>query len=819
MTELCVKIYRFFKAHRLIYVAVLVALFALCGWFATRVHFEEDINKLLPSSKNPDGTTKLAFADLRIKDKTYVLFEGTDTDSLISVCDAFMDSLLALNEEHKMLDNVFYRIDSEELLPEVIGYLSEHLPSYIDTTLYTKIDSLLTPAHFAQAMQQNHDDLMGEFGSMYPELIQMDPMGMRTLLKDQFSTLMGGTGTGSYRTVDDHIFVRDSSVCVAFLTPAFSSTNTGQGSALFDIITHMIPKFQGSGVNISFHGTPANGFYNASTIKRDLKWTVGGSLIIVLLLILLTFRRWQPVVLMVVPVLFGALFGLAMMYFIKGELSLLALGIGSVVLGVALSYALHVITHHAYINNVEQVLRDETKPVMLGCITTIGSFVGIIFIHTDLLRDFGLFAAFAIVGTTLFSLLLLPVMLSGKGKQPAAWLQRACSYTPDTSKIALIVITLITVVCVGAFCVGGVNFDADMHNLGYNDKQVKHSEQLLQSKTFTGDKEKFFAASGKTMKEAIANFQTLKQKLDSLQQAGLVKSYTHTGDIFVPLDVQQQRIDAWHNFWTPQRLATVRRLIAQTAPAAGLNADAFDDFFETATADYEPDAIYKADIIPAGYLCNLMEETYGGDCLCFTSVRFKNNGDTFNDSTDYYRICDAVSSSPNMMVLDTYYYARDTLRQLNSDFNVLQWISLLFVFIVLLLSFHFNLKHSVLGFMPIVLSWLIVLGAMVIFGMKFNLISIIISTFIFGIGVDYSIFVMNALTSGDDDKLRYHKAAILLSAAILIITVGSMLLAKHPAIKSVGFSTLVGLVSAVVLSYVVQPAIFRLLNRKKSPNP
>ena len=105
---------------------------------------------------------------------------------------------------------------------------------------------------------------------------------------------------------------------------------------------------------------------------------------------------------------------------------------------------------------------------------------------------------------------------------------------------------------------------------------------------------------------------------------------------------------------------------------------------------------------------------------------------------------------------------------------------------------------------------------MILFGMKFNLINIIISTFIFGIGVDYSIFVMNGLVGGEENTrlLGYHKTAILFSAIILIVTVGSMLFANHPAIRSVGFSTLVGLVSAVVLSYIVQPALYRWLDKK-----
>jgi predicted RND superfamily exporter protein len=277
---------------------------------------------------------------------------------------------------------------------------------------------------------------------------------------------------------------------------------------------------------------------------------------------------------------------------------------------------------------------------------------------------------------------------------------------------------------------------------------------------------------------------------------------------------QQVRINAWKQYWNDERLAKVRRLIAETAPQAGLNADAFENFFEAAKADYKPDSLYGAGIIPEGYQSTLMEQSYNGDYLCFTSVRCANDSVRSSES-DYIRICDAVAQEPNLLVLDTYYYTTDTLIQMSEDFSVLQWISMLFVFLVLLISFRFNIKNTVLGFMPILLSWMIVLGAMVLFDMRFNLINIIISTFIFGIGVDYSIFVMNGLTDQNSQKLAYHKTAIFFSAVTLIVTVSSMVLAVHPAIKSVGFSTLVGLLSAVILSYVLQPAVYRWLNRNK----
>lgn len=827
MTEFCIKIYRFFRNYRAVFWVSMIALYAFFGYFASKIYLEEDINKLMPSSKNEDGTTKLAFANLRIKDKTFLLFEGKNgasVEHITEICDAFIDSLesrnAAMDSTQQVIGNIFYRLP-DDLMLDVIDYMSAHLPAYIDTSVYTRLDAMLTYPHMKLQMKANHDDLLSPVGSMFPELIQMDPVGLRGLLMEQMKPFTEGAA-GSYKTLNGHFFVQDSTVCVAFITPMYSATNTGQGSTLFRILNDQIEQFSASApdVKISYHGTPASGFYNSWRIKSDLKGTIIGSLVLVLIFISICFRNYNTIPLLLLPVVFGTLFGLAAMYFIKGHFSVLALGIGAIVLGVALSYVLHIITHYKYISDPEQVLRDQVKPVCLGCLTTIGSFMGLIFIRTELLQDFGLFAAFAIVGTTFFSLVFLPQFLNPRknklNHRAFAIIDRINAYPFDRKKPLLFTILATAVVCIGFYIAGGTQFDADMHNLGYKAESTSYSENLLRSKTHTGDKQKYFASSGATMEEAIENFEIMATKLDSLQNIGLVKSYTHTNQIFVPLHVQQERIDAWKNFWTGERLQLVHDLINKTAPEAGLIPDAFSPFFELATADYEPDALYEASIIPEGYQSTLMEQSYNDEYLCFTSVRCKNDS-IHSKESDYNRICEAIVSSPNLLVLDTYYYTTDTLIQLNDDFNVLQWVSMLFVLIVLFFSFHFNIKHTLLGFMPILSSWLIVLGAMVIFDVRFNLINIIISTFIFGIGGDYSIFVMNGLIGGKENSrlLGYHKTAIFFSAFILIVTVSSMLFAEHPAIKSVGFSILVGMISAVVISYVIQPAIFRMINKNK----
>ena len=539
-----------------------------------------------------------------------------------------------------------------------------------------------------------------------------------------------------------------------------------------------------------------------------------------MIILVVCFRNYNTIPLLILPVAFGVVFGLAVMYFIKGEFSLLSLGIGAVVLGVAFSYVLHILTHYKYVSNPEKVLTDQVRPISLGCITTIGSFMGLMFVRTELLRDFGLFASLSIIGTTIFSFIYLPQLLDQNknkiNKKTFSIIERANNYQYDKNKILVISSIVIILICTGYYIIGGTRFDANMHDLDYRADITSYSENLLRNKTYTGDKQKYFASSGKTMEEAIKNFGVLDYKLDSLKKEGLVKDYTRTNLLFIPLNIQEERINAWKNYWTSEKLQLVKKLIDETASEAGIRPEAFNTFFNSVKADYKPDALYESDIIPEGYLSTLMEQSYNGDYLCFTSVRCKNDS-TGNKQSDYNKICNAIASQPNLLVLDTYYYTTDTLEQLNDDFNVLQWISMLFVFIVLLINFRGNIRYSLVSFMPILLSWIIVLGTMVIFNKQFNLVNIIISTFIFGIGVDYSIFIMDGLLNNKQDLnlLKYHKTAIFFSFLILVITVSSMLFAKHPAIQSVGFCTLIGLVSSVLLSYIIQPAIFRMIKNKK----
>ena len=352
-----------------------------------------------------------------------------------------------------------------------------------------------------------------------------------------------------------------------------------------------------------------------------------------------------------------------------------------------------------------------------------------------------------------------------------------------------------------------VKFDSDLRNLDYDDALLTESQKLYSEKNESGYMDLYFAAYDDDLDKALEYNKLLKARLDSLQQLGLVKHYTSLVPILVQsTGDQNERIAAWKAFWTPERTADARRKIADAARRQKLDPSLFAPFFALVEADYEPGCPLDEELVPEELLSNYVERQEGGRQLLFSSVAFA--------PEDADTVTDALVAGPQTIVLEPFYYCRDLVEIVHDDFNTTLWISSLFVLIVLLVSFR-NIWVTLIAFFPMFLSWYVLQGFMALFGLEFNLINIVISTFIYGIGVDYSIFVMEGLLeearTGQKERLAWHKVAIFFSALVLVIVVASMIFAQHPAIRSIGLITIIGMASTILMTYSLEPYVFRKL--------
>ena len=804
MHRIFLPIYHFFSQHKALLYTLMGVSMAVFLFFGLKLHFEEDISKLLPESS---VESQLAFSSIALKDKIYLQVTSAEEplppEVLGERMDDFVDLLFEKDTDKHLISNILSKIDPETAL-NALDFVLAHIPSFVDTSAYAAFEQALTPEAVEEQMWINYNLMMEDETGDLTQAIAYDPFNLRkTVLGDAIEGAQG-----SFNIIDGHLFCPDSTVAIAYLAPSFGSLNSLAATHIAKMISKAQKEFETAhpDVKVHAHGDTIGSVSNAGRIRSDLALTVGISIVLILILIGLCFRSFSFIWEMLLPIVYGAAFSLACLYWLKGEMSLMALGLGAIVLGVAISYCLHVLIHHFFVGDPEKLLTDESTPVFLGCITTVGAFCSLLFTDSDLLRDFGLFASFALIGSTLFALIFLPHFLPRRNADADnKTFQRISKLNnlPFDKKpwfLALIVVIL----AVGIFFSPKVKFDSDLRNLDYNSPAEAQAEALFNEKNNDGFFHLYFATVSTDIDEAIEADKSLMIALDSLSKKGLVHDYTDMiPKLFVTQADQERRIAAWNAFWTPERKREAIKSIDEGAEKFGLDPMMFYEFKDLLDADYEPASLLESGVVPDNLLSNFIECNADNQYMVFTDVSMN-----FNEKD---LVTDVLVTNPKTFVLEPFYYCKSMVEVIHDDFNIAVWISSIFVLIILLVSFR-NLLTALLSFIPMVLSWFMVQGYMALLGLEFNLINIVISTFIFGVGVDYSIFITEGLLSqartGNRDILTWHKIAIFFSAAILVIVVTSLLFAVHPAIRSIGLITLIGMASTIMISYSLQPFVF-----------
>ena len=804
MHKIFVPIYRYFHSHKTLMYVILAVTTLIFIFFGLKVKYEEDITKLLPTSS---VESQLAFGSIQLKDKIYMQVtsaeEPLSPQVLSERMDEFTDLLFERDSSTHFISNILYKMEPEVAI-NALDFVLEHIPSFIDTSAYRDFEKALEPETIEKQMWVNYEQMMEDETGDLTQAIAYDPLNLRGVVLGDVLL----SASSSYNIIDGHLFCPDSTVAIAYLAPAFRSLDSRASTDFSKMLSRAQKDFElmHPDVKVHTHGDPIGSVSNAGRIRSDLVVTVGISLILIFILIGLCFRSLQFLWELLLPIIYGTAFSLACIYWLKGGMSLMALGLGAIILGVAISYCLHVLIHHFFVGDPEKLLSDESTPVFLGCITTIGAFCSLLFTESDLLRDFGLFASFALFGSTMFALIFLPHFLSNRHAKADDKTFRRISRLnnlPFDKKpwfLALMVIILV----IGIIFSPKVKFDSDLRNLDYNSPPEVTAESLFNEKNNDGFFHLYFATVSTDIDEALEADKSLMVILDSLSKQGVVHAYTDIiPKLFVTQADQEQRIAAWNAFWTEERKAFAISRIEKGALDFGLDPMMFYDFKELLNADYEPASLMESGVVPDNLLGNFIECNADNQYMVFTDVSM------LFDEKDI--VTDALVANPKTFVLEPFYYCKSMVEVINDDFNIAVWISSLFVLLILLVSFR-NIITALLSFLPMVLSWFMVQGYMYLFGLEFNLINIIISTFIFGVGVDYSIFITEGLLkqarTGDSDVLTWHKVAIFFSAIILVIVVTSLLFAVHPAIRSIGLSTLIGMASTIMISYSLQPFVF-----------
>lgn len=794
------RIYDIFRRRRVAAMILFGLLTLLMTVMVLRLGYKEDISDFLPLDSS-EATAMRAFQQYSGANRIVVVFEAADStsagrDAVTAAIDCFATCLAETDTAHVVRD-FECRVSLEETAVRATEIL-RNIPYFLDDADYLRMDSLLTrPGFVPSRMGSARRQLLMPASALTDATIGNDPLG---LFLPVIMRMGGDVPAAAYEQYDGYIFSPDMRLGLATLSSPYGPSETQQNALLLEMLHSVADSVRAvnPGIDIRFLGAPVVAVENARQIRNDSVLSISLAMVLILALLLYVFRTVRTLFLITVGVAWGWLFALCGLSLIHSDISVIVIGISSVIVGIAVNYPLHVIAHTGHHGNRREALREIVTPLLVGNVTTVGAFLTLVPLGSGALRDLGVFAALLLVGTIIFSLLWLPHLTSGKKLREPRVLDCLSNLKPETNRRFVTLIFILT--AVAAYFSRDVRFDADMSHINFMTPQQRTDMEYFGRMNSGTDSltQVFVVSQGVDTDRALAASDSLQSRISALHERGVVKRAAGRSGVIISSTEQRHRLDRWKRFVGQHRTLLTGELDHE-ASAAGFSPDAFEGFRSIVAREY---GIVTVDSL-SGVTSHLHDRYISPGEV--TDVLYVNAGDA--------ETVERMFTGDHTVAFDVSRLGSSLTHHLSENFNFIGWACGVIVFMFLWLSMG-SLELAVISFIPMAVSWLWILGLMSILGINFNIVNIILATFIFGQGDDYTIFMTEGASYEYTWRRRVlasYRSSIIVSALIMFIGIGTLIFAKHPALRSLAEVTIVGMFSVVVMAYTLPVFFFHWL--------
>ena len=736
--------------------------------------------------------------------------QKVDADSLEFIAQEFIDSLQLIANDFLPEINYYSAIDEHTFY----DYYSKNLPLFLNDEQFDSLIAKTNSENIQKSLEANYKKLVSPEGTFVQHYLINDPLSLTPIVLNQIKN----TSNAEYVVENGLTFSKDKKRLIIFsevlntltLNPKLQS-QSAEKLANFQNRWNTKHKMH----KMTYFSPFLIAVANADQIKIDTTLTLSIFIVFTLLLLFFFYKKWSTPFYFLLPAIFGLLFSLGIIAWYKGSISAISVAAGAVVLGIILDYAFHFFTHFKQTQSLEKTINDISIPLFTGSFTTIVAFLALQFTNSVILQDFGLFAALSLLGAAAFTIFILPSILNAfhfRISDIQTPLEKSFDYQLPfkiKSSYAFIFILILTIFF--AFQSKHLIFDADLENLGYHPLELKKAEETIFNLNPASEKKIFLFAKAKTYEEAVEKNEKLYQNLKSLKG---IKQLNSIAQFTIPKTIQKQRIEKWNTFLSENKSQIIND-IDNSASSNGFTEDAFENFKNNFKFYEQIDIKAEEDFLKTIQVNKLIDKKPNETVIVTTIVVDKKN------KAD---LLARLNTIDGIDVLDRSNIVSQLLEVVRKDFNLILFISSTIVFLTLLLVYG-RIELALVVFIPMLVSWIWIVGMAALLHIPFNFVNIIITSFIFGLGDDFSIFISDGHLSQykyGKNHLKTYKVAILLSAITTIIGTGVLMFAKHPAVNSIGFISVLGMISILVIAMVLQPILYKWLifNRvKKGRSP
>jgi predicted exporter len=789
--KLLFDLYNYFSPQKpIIYAATLATVMvSIVAFYNLNVH--EDIRSMLPDDKSDAALNFKLLQQAPFSRKVIINLKGgahTPGSDLIDAVDR-----LALS----MTPPFFSRVvtgPGESMSLEFIPWLVKAGPNLFTDQDLEKIEQKLTTEYIRRSLKGLYTKLLTAEGSAMKGLFQIDPLDLRTrgLEKLRFLNIIPQMQirNGHFISPDGHDALIIAETPLEFTDPLHARKMLTHFQRLVEAV---IPNT----IDVSLISGHRYTLANSETIKRDVITILACSSVGLFLVFLIFLRTWGGFFVYLVPIsvfcIAGA--GISLAY---PSVSAVTIGFGAVLLGISMDFAIHVyFAIKTQFNKVAAAVAQVAQPVVFCALTTLGAFGVLLFSSLPIQRQLSVFLMIGIIASLILSLIVLPQLIKFDQPTENSIINRIFIKFQPMPK-AIIAIWLLLMACC-ALQATKLQFNGDLRALNLVPDEIRASETKLRQTwgNFRGNAVIF--AGGNDLQSAL---ETNDRLFELLKGAMPDEAIVSIAPIMPAISTQKTNRERWHNFWSNETKAYVRQLLSTEGRSLGFRADAFAPFFEYLE---RPSSSITPDNLRALGL---------GDMVDSLIIRTDEGVQVLTMVPDAPKVADFIGRLNSELAgirFASQEQFRITISQAIED-DFLWFIIKASVVVCLCISlFCRNLKMILMTLIPVVSGMLFMVGVMGALGMAFNLFNVVAAILIIGLGVDYGIFMVNKMLKGSDQGTEQ---AVLVSGLTTLAGFGALVLARHPALHSIGTTVLLGIVAAIPSALVVIPAIFRCGVRK-----
>lgn len=811
MTNIFYRLHVLIKRHKILSLAALISFLGASLFFASKIRLEENIINLVPQDENISQINRVLDGfKMNSRLVVHVYFNDTtsaDPQALIDISHRFVDSVSSTYPD--LVGDVKLAFPDTQL-QQLYDFYSQHLPLYLSEEDYAEIQERTSEEGINRTVENSYKTLISPVSVFARKMLIKDPFGFLGIPLQSTRKLQVDDNFELYQ---NHLLTKDRRHLIFFLGLAHSANETANNGILVEGMNAFIAKFQQQepSIKIEYFGQMAVAVANAGQIKQDIMITVSLALLALFLFITLFYRRARMFFIAITPGLFGATVALACLALIKTSVSVISVSVGAVLLGITIDYALHFATHYKDQRNVSVLFRDLTMPLLMSSATTACAFFSLLFIRSNALADLGIFAGISVLVASVYTLTVFPFFVIGKYSRDdisnkenivEKLITKVARYPYHTAKWSLGIFVVLSVVSL--FTWKNYGFEENMLRLSYMPENLARYEKNLNKISTYSANNVYLVSTGATLWEALEQELVAKQALQDLQEAGEIFSYTLVNDFLPAPSVQRARIEQWNQYWSETKVDGLLQDFGQKAVEKGFRPDGFDAFTTMLKQDYgylsEDDANIMLDVVGEEFI---IEDE--GQVAIISTIK--------TDQLHKNEVLHKLSQLEGPLVFDMGYLTTHLVKLLQEDFNKLVNLSLVAVFLLIFIHYG-RIELALIAFVPILLSWLWILGLMGLFGFQFNIVNIIVCSFVFGLGIDFSIFSMQGHNQGyaiGKKTLNSYRKSILLSSITTLLSLGVLIFADHPALHSIALLAIIGIASVIFITFTIQPILYSLL--------